>query len=119
MDSRLRGNDKKKKKNMGGTPTLRTNQPVNRPTNFQSYTALCVDRNMMTNIPTAQQDGHMSHRLFEWTALGLFVWLAMTGLGLWRPGYHAWSLMAGGAGLVWTLMMFDDIARGANYVRGN
>jgi len=74
---------------------------------------------MMTNIPTAEQDGHMSHRLFEWTAMGLFVWLAMTGLGLWRPGYHAWSLMAGGAGLLWTLLMFDDIARGVNHVRGN
>jgi hypothetical protein len=57
--------------------------------------------------------------VFEWTGLALFVWFAFTGLLLWRPGYFAWSLLTGGVLLLWTLLMFDDIARCVNRVRGN
>ncbi len=61
----------------------------------------------------------MSHFIFEWVGIALFVWFAFTGLLLWRPGYYAWSLLTGGVLLLWTLFLFDDIARGANRVRGN
>ena len=77
--------------------------------------------NTLHSTEKLSEDNHsfLSHRVFEWAALALFLWFGFTGLLLWRPGYYAYSLLTGGVLLLWTFFLFDDIGRGINRVQGN